>query len=124
MSPDRPSTTDLGQRAEAEGERYLVEQGYRIVERNFRVRGGEIDRIAWDGPVLVFVEIRTRGRDQWGGPEETVGPRKQRRLVLAARHYLARRHPDPPHCRFDVLTRLGESGAGSWELFQGAFEES
>jgi putative endonuclease len=82
---------------------YLGKRGIRIVERNFRSRGGEIDIIAREGEVLAFVEVRFREEDGHGLPEESVGAVKRRRIATAARAYLATVPPDSwREARFDV----------------------
>ncbi len=102
-----------GQAAEALAARYLAERGLSVVERNFRVRGGEIDLICRDGRTLVFVEVRLRSRADFGGAAASITASKRRRLVLAARHYLLRA-PDAD-CRFDciLLDRL-DPAAITW----------
>ncbi|MDR2187378.1 MAG: YraN family protein [Azonexus sp.] len=100
------NTTARGREAESQAARYLESQGLRVLERNFRVRGGEIDLICRDGATLVFVEVRQRTRGDFGGAAASVTAAKQRRIILAARHYLAGR-PDSP-CRFDCILQDGE----------------
>lgn len=80
---------------------YLLGRGLRLVERNFRVRGGEIDLVCRDGGTTVFVEVRLRSRKDFGGAAASVTATKQARLVLAARHWL-QRHGETP-CRFDCV---------------------
>lgn len=89
----------------------------RLVERNYRVRAGEIDLIARapDG-TLVFVEVRARSGDGHGGAAGSIDARKRERIILAARHYLARL-PEEPACRFDVV--LLDAGGLQW--LPGAF---
>jgi putative endonuclease len=84
---------------------YLQERRLKLVERNFRCKGGEIDLIMLDQAVLVFVEVRKRaaGAEQFGGAAASVTPAKQRRLIVAAQVYL-KRYTHPPACRFDVVT--------------------
>ena len=87
---------------------YLASRGLRLVCRNYRTRRGEIDLVMRDMGSLIFVEVRYRSSTAYGRPEETVGLKKQGRLRLAARHFLAH-HPecalDP--CRFDILAITG-----------------
>jgi putative endonuclease len=109
------TTTQAGAEAEALAARYLAHQGYRILERNFRVKGGELDIVALDGAVTCFVEVRARRSAAYGRPEETIGPRKQARLILAARHWLAKHRAD--RCRFDAVGILG----GKITLIKDAF---
>lgn len=87
----------------------MEEQGYRVLEKNYRCPGGEIDLIARDGDYLVFAEVKYRSSQARGWPEEAVNPEKQQRIRRAARFYLYRNHygEDTP-CRFDVVGILGE----------------
>ena len=87
---------------------FLVAKGMHIVARNFRTRFGEIDLVARDGESLVFVEVRLRTNDYFGGAADSVDVPKRSGVVAAARSYLARMHPEPP-CRFDVVTLDGDS---------------
>jgi putative endonuclease len=96
-------TRDLGASAEDLAARHLARLGYRIVARNYRTRSGEIDLVGMDGSVLCFIEVRARTSADFGSPEETVGGRKQRRIILAAQHYLATQVRGEPACRFDVV---------------------
>jgi putative endonuclease len=95
-----------GEAAEQLAANYLQGRGLRLVERNFRVRGGEIDLICRDGQTTVFVEVRLRSRSDFGGAAASITASKQARLILAARHWL-QRHGETP-CRFDcvLLDRL------------------
>ncbi len=103
---DDDTTTARGREAEALAARHLEGHGLRVVARNFRVRGGEIDLICRDGRVLVFVEVRQRSRSDYGGAGASITISKQRRIVLAARHYLAGQ-PECD-CRFDCVLIEGE----------------
>jgi putative endonuclease len=98
-----------GDSGEDQALRYLQRQSLSLVERNFRVKGGEIDLIMLDRAVLVFVEVRKRapGAEQFGGAAASVTPAKQRRLVVAAQVYL-KRYTHPPACRFDVIAIDGD----------------
>jgi putative endonuclease len=111
------STTEKGRDAEGRAEAHLRGLGYEIVERNARTEGGEIDLVAREGGDLVFVEVRSRADDPTGGPEETIGRFKQRRLARAAAAYLGERAPICTTCRFDVVAITGEV----IELYQDAF---
>ncbi|HZX33612.1 MAG TPA: YraN family protein [Rhodocyclaceae bacterium] len=97
-----------GQAAEALAARHLEQHGLRVMQRNFRIRGGEIDLICRDGRTLVFVEVRLRSRQDFGGAGASITAAKRRRIILAARHYLVRQ-PDT-ECRFDcvLLNNLDE----------------
>jgi putative endonuclease len=67
---------------------YLKKQGYQILERNFRIRGGEIDIIAQDGEYLVFVEVKTRYSHEYGLPVESMTPWKIKYVLRTAKYYL------------------------------------
>ena len=106
------TTRQHGGAAEDAALAHLQAAGMALVARNYRTPGrggGEIDLVmrAPDG-TLVFVEVRARSGAAQGGAAASVGAAKQRRLVLAARHYLARL-PAPPPCRFDVVAIDGAS---------------
>ena len=107
------TTVERGREAEERAAAYLENCGLRVVDRNFRIRGGEIDLICRDGPTLVFVEVRLRSRSDFGGAAESITWHKRRRLILAARHYLLRR--PGVACRFDCVLLSGmSSGAIEW----------
>ncbi len=109
----------LGKSAENRAEKMLAAAGLRILQRNYRCRYGEIDLIAQDGSTLVFVEVRSRSRRDYGNAAESITPAKQRRIIAAARHYLAAL-PRLPACRFDAVT-LDEGGEPAW--IKSAFED-
>ncbi|MDE1989626.1 MAG: YraN family protein [Betaproteobacteria bacterium] len=89
--------------------RFLEQRGLRIIARNYRCRRGEVDLVARDRDTLVFVEVRWRSGNRFGGAAESIDARKQRRLVAAARHYLAVFRVTLA-CRFDAI--LIEGGTG------------
>lgn len=92
----------FGRRSEILALDYLRKQGYRIVSSGYRMKGGEVDIIAWDGDVLVFVEVKARQNTE--PPEDAVGRPKQRRLIRAAEGYIARRRLHETPYRFDIVT--------------------
>jgi len=96
---------ESGRAAEDEACRWLRARGYEIVVRNWRTPRGEVDIIARDGPALVFVEVKSRSHPGFGGPEGAVHPAKQRRLIAAARRFLAETGCGLP-ARFDVVAFL------------------
>ncbi|HET9014792.1 MAG TPA: YraN family protein [Thermomicrobiaceae bacterium] len=83
----------LGDAGERLTERRLSERGWQILDRKWRAAGGEIDLVALDGSVLVFVEVKTRRGNARGAAEEAVGPAKAARLLRLGEEYLAA-HPD------------------------------
>lgn len=87
----------------------MIEQGYKIVARNFSGRRGEIDIIARDGEYLVFVEVKYRRDERQGSPAEAVDYRKQQHIRRAAEYYLYKnRVSEAMPCRFDVVAILGD----------------
>ena len=115
----------FGEKGEAEAERYLRRKGYRIIARNVRSSLGELDLVAEDGHVLVFIEVKARQTDQFGGAIHAVHRRKQQKLVRLASRFLAQRHWMERSCRFDVVL-LDATGTGAFaiEHIQNAFEVS
>lgn len=103
---------EIGQRGEAIAARFLEEMGWRIAERNWRAGRGEIDLIAWAGErLLVFVEVKTRSGDGFGGPEEAVDARKQEMLARTAGVYME--HIDYDwEIRFDIVAVLLDGKGG------------
>jgi putative endonuclease len=97
----------VGAAHEARAADHLERIGYEIVARNFTIRGGEIDLVARDGDTLCFVEVRARASTSFGAAEETVRATKQKRIALAARHYLAKKSWNG-RCRFDVVAINGD----------------
>jgi putative endonuclease len=118
-----PETTrSIGQRGEDVAARHLELHGLTLLERNYRCRGGEIDLVMLDGGTLVLVEVRLRSSGQFGGAAASVGPRKQRRFALAARHLMLTR-PDlrALPVRFDVVALDGAGGSARIEWIRDAF---
>ena len=97
----RPAS--LGDRGEAQAARFLRRKGYKLLGRHDRRRAGELDLVALDGQVIVFVEVKTRRSAEFGHPAEAVGPEKQRRLTRAALAWLKRYDLLDQPARFDVI---------------------
>jgi len=113
----------LGREAEAAAERLLRRKGYRILERNVRVGRGELDIVARVGETLVFVEVKARRTDRYGGVAYAVTAQKKRQLIQLAARYLARRRLEGQPCRFDVLLYdAGSSASPVLEHIESAFE--
>lgn len=120
--PAAPSTKRRGDAAEDAALAHLQRAGLRLLARNYRTPGrggGEIDLVLREpaSGTLVFVEVRSRARGTHGGAGGSITALKQRRIVFAARHYLARL-PQCPPCRFDAV--LVEGGQLEW--IRGAFD--
>ena len=111
----------LGRRGERAAEKYLRRNGYRIVARNFRAAGAEIDLVAMDGETLVFVEVKTRRSREAGAPEEAVDERKQRRMRRAAELFATRYRADEVTMRFDIIAVDASGKRLEIELLRNAF---
>jgi len=109
----------IGQSAETLAEAFLEKQGLKLVTRNWRCRFGEIDLIMQDGPTRVFVEVRLRSRNDFGGAAASVTTAKQKKLLAAARLYLTTLKTLPP-CRFDVVALTGNAPP---EWIKNAFDD-
>lgn len=98
--------------------KYLEQQGYKIIEKNFRCRQGEIDLIAREGPYLVFIEVKYRKNASMGTAIEAVNTKKQNVIRKVASYYLVSNHlSQQTPCRFDVIGITGEQ----IELIKNAF---
>ncbi|HEY8666572.1 MAG TPA: YraN family protein [Tepidisphaeraceae bacterium] len=104
-----PSRETLGGRGENVAARYLRNQGFKIIQRNFRCLVGEIDIIARDGNTLVFVEVKTRTQDD-PMPEDQVHASKQHQNTKAAKLFLGRYGMPQPPARFDVVAIVWPQG--------------
>ena len=102
------STVERGAEAEARAVSALEREGYRIVERNFRCKSGELDIIAFHGDVLCFVEVRSRADDAHGDAAEMIDRRKQKQVARVALHFISLRDPVFARSRFDVVAITGE----------------
>ena len=112
-----------GEQAEAASLRFLRGQRMKLVEKNFRCPQGEIDLIMRDSKALVFVEIRYRGNPNFGDGADSVGFRKQRKLINAANVYL-QSNPATQPCRFDVVA-VSRDHKDHWQFrwIKNAFQE-
>src|SRR5436309_1747135 len=102
------ATLDLGAHAEARATQLLERSGYRIVERNFRCKSGELDIIARDGDILCFIEVRSRADASHGHAAEMIDARKQAQVSRVALHYIGLRNPRFDRSRFDVVAITGD----------------
>jgi putative endonuclease len=113
----------FGQASEMQAEQFLLAKGYRILDRNVRTPLGELDLVAEDHGVVVFVEVKGRATEAFGGALLAVDHRKRAKLTKLAAQYLAQRHWSEKACRFDVvLVRGRPSGQGRIEHLQNAFD--
>jgi putative endonuclease len=113
---------ELGQRGEAVAEEFLRTHRYTIVARNYRCRLGEIDLVALDGPVIVFVEVRSRRGERMGTPLESVDGRKQARVARVAQQFCAAHGWTDRDARFDVIGIRFDADPPAVEHVRNAFE--
>ncbi len=127
----RTSSSALGRQGEDLAARFLEGRGVRILDRNVRRDGSELDVVGIDGGALVFVEVKRRRNGRLGAPAEAVTSWKRRRIVSGARHWLAENQGlGKREIRFDVVTivdepgegEAGEDESGRIDWIQGAFD--
>jgi putative endonuclease len=108
----------IGAWGEEIASQYLEAKGYKIRARNWRTREGEVDLVAQDGETIVFVEVKTRTTKDFGWPEESITPKKRRRLQLAALAYLIDQElPSDILWRIDVVA-IDRTSAGTVERLE------
>lgn len=117
----RPTTVDAGRAAEELAAVYLKEHGFRIIRCNWRCRQGEVDIIAEEGEVIVFVEVKSRGRSDHGRPAEAVTRRKRARIVSAAALFAVSCGLADRAMRFDVVEVTERRGQPHFHHFPNAF---
>lgn len=112
-----------GQEGEALAAAYLEKKGYQVLERNYRIRFGEIDLIAQDHETLVFVEVKARRSLRWGSPAQAVHYHKQGKIFQVAQLYLMRQEQEDVPCRFDVVeVVISKDGTSKIHHILNAFE--
>ena len=123
MKPETSSFShlDLGRAGEDAAVKFLKKQKFKILERNYRVKSGEIDIVAWDRDTLVFVEVKTRQSDFFAPPIQSVGFRKQRKLRRLVDRYLAGHEVPEGDVRFDVISIVMHRGKPEIEHIRNAF---
>ena len=114
----------LGQEGEELAAGFLRKKGYKLVERNYRCKTGEVDLIVLDRKVVVFVEVKTRSDHSFGSPFEAVEARKQRKMIQAARYFLHEKKLDQRDARFDVVGISWQGDRPMVEHIENAFEVS
>ena len=111
----------MGDRAETLATNYLKRRKLKLDTRNYHCRAGEIDLIMWDREYLVFVEVRHRRSNQYGGALESIDRFKQAKLRRTAEHFLQRTKITDCPCRFDILCVNGNLNNPEFEWIKNAF---
>ena len=112
----------LGDKGELLTQKWYKKRGYKLLERNYRCRMGEIDLIVSQPGMLVFVEVKTRSAGSIAAPKEWVNIPKQRRIIAAAQHYLAQAECEETFIRFDVAEVMPDTfGRYAVQVIENAF---
>jgi putative endonuclease len=112
---------ELGRAGEDAAAAFYRKCGFRVVDRNYRCRAGEIDLVVRRGRLLVFCEVKTRASRYWGGPAEAVGALKQNRIRRSAGAWLAEHRGGRRELRFDVVSVTAADGGLELTHLPGAF---
>ena len=121
QSSDSISKQQLGLQGEAEAARFLKKNGFKILVPRYRCRFGEIDLVAREGDVLVFVEVKTRASADFGDPSQAVTPEKQKHMSRVALDYLRRlKNPKIP-VRFDIVEVISSESVNQCNHIRDAF---
>ncbi len=112
--------TRKGQRGEQIAAAFLEAQGYQIVEKNYRYRRGEIDLIALDQDVLVFVEVKWRSSSAYGYPEEAVSEKKRNLLLQTSEQYIFEKDWQQA-LRYDIVAIVEQQGKPTFEHLKDVF---
>ena len=107
----KSTAVSIGTLGEEAAVKALIKKGYKIIERNYRSKTGEIDIIAKDGDYTCFVEVRLRKNNEFGSPAETIGEAKCRRIINTAKIYAVSKHIYDSPMRFDVVLINAQAGA-------------
>jgi putative endonuclease len=114
--------TGIGADGEKAAARFLVDNGYQVLENNYRVSGSEVDLIACKDDTLCFVEVKTRGTDDYGLPEEFVDHWKRRKIIRAAKIFSAEEKFQQLYIRFDIIAIIYKDNDLVINHIQHAFE--
>ncbi len=103
LKNEKVTAVSIGNLGEEAAVRAIKKQGYKIIERNYRTKMGEIDIIAKDGEYTCFIEVRLRKNNDFGSPADTIDTRKQQKIIRTAKYYaVVKKIYDSP-MRFDVV---------------------
>jgi len=124
LNANRPRyAKELGEKAEGLAEAFFIEKGYHVLERNYRVKCGEIDLILEDRSQVIFVEVKSRSSAKYGQPQEAITYHKKRQIIRVAKWYLQKKGYLDREIRFDVLAiRFYGTGKPTIEHIPWAFE--
>ncbi|MEE9396471.1 MAG: YraN family protein [Methylococcales bacterium] len=120
MNKGQGNSIATGKAAEDLALTFLIDKGLKLVERNYRSRGGEIDLIMEDNEMLIFVEVRYRKTNTHGSALESITLKKQAKLITCASHYLTQKRINKP-TRFDAIAVSPERDTLSIEWVPDAF---
>ncbi len=122
----RANTRRLGEIGERVAQDYLTSKGYYILDTNFYTKHGEIDIVAVENRILVFVEVKSRSSIEYGLPLEQVIRKKQDRIISSARMYIMKKRPPYRQYRFDVVSVMfdGELNPVDITLLKNAFDSA
>ena len=112
----------FGEKGETLVARYLKKNGYKILEKNYRTKLGEIDIIARENKTIVFVEVKSRRSTRYGSPKLAVTPQKQRKISMVALYYLKTTKQSDASARFDVVAFTSNRDQPQIEIVKNAFE--
>lgn len=121
--PGKGGKKAIGAEGERVAVRFLKKRGYKILQRNYRSKGGEIDIVCYDHGCIVFVEVKTRFSNVYGAPELAVNEAKRRQIIKTASHYIVQKKIEGVDLRFDVVSVFHSPDAKrpTITLFKNAF---
>ena len=118
MSKDNISS---GKISEVQASSFLESQGYRILFRNYKAQGSEIDIIAREKDTICFIEVKSRSSDRFGTPQEAVTLAQQQKIARAALKFIQENDLQDKSCRFDVVAIIRQAGREKFSLIRDAF---
>ncbi|MBI2092315.1 MAG: YraN family protein [Deltaproteobacteria bacterium] len=118
------SRLNKGRKGEEEVEKYLIKQGFNVLERSFRCKIGEIDIVAEKDDDIYFIEVKARWSDNFGSPLEAVGKSKQKKIINVAKYYIAKKRLHDVNCHLSVVGVDMTSEVFKLEFIEDAFEVS
>lgn len=123
VPPGKGGKKAIGAEGERIAVRFLKKRGYKILQRNYRSKGGEIDIVCYDHGCIVFVEVKTRFSNVYGAPELAVNETKRRQIIKTASHYIVQKKIEGVDLRFDVVSIFHSTDAKrpAITLFKNAF---